>query len=191
MTSADSQQKLQHGDSSTGTPARGLQHGDSSTGESVLVNAIRPTVDGVSGTFLQVRSSADTFSFSPSWSRLIRIWFVLAAGVLLLAVVAKLQWIFSNPLWEDVAIGGVWLTLAGIVLEFWAASALLLAPRINGGLGGAGDALRFVDRWHGNMDFRAELPMFRRLETGGSRNSSLGHYRSTIWLRLPSLPRSL
>jgi hypothetical protein len=104
----------------------------------VLVYAIRPTVDGVSGTFLQVRSLADTFSFSPSWAQLIRIWFVVAAGVLLLAVVAKLQWIFSNPLWEDVAIGGVWLTLVGIVLEFWAASALLLAPRIKAAWVGLG-----------------------------------------------------
>ncbi len=124
MTSANSQQKL--------------PHGDSRTGESVLVNASRPTFDGAGGSFLQSRSSADLFSLYPSWARLIRIWFVLAAGVLLLAVVAKLQWIFSNPLWEDVAVGGVWLTLVGIVLEFWAASALLLAPRINAAWVGLG-----------------------------------------------------
>ncbi|MDP1561146.1 MAG: hypothetical protein Q8M16_07095 [Pirellulaceae bacterium] len=41
---------------------------------------------------------------------------------------AKLQWNFSNPLWEDIAIGGVWLTLVSIVLELWAALALLLLP---------------------------------------------------------------
>ena len=98
--------------------ARGLQHGDSSTDDSVLVGAMRPAVEGAGGTFLQSRSSADVFSYSPTWDLLTRVWFVLAAGVLLLAVVAKLQWIFSNPLWEDMATGGAWLTLAGIVLEF-------------------------------------------------------------------------
>jgi len=74
-----------------------IQHGDSSTGESVLVIAIRPTVEGARLTFLQSSSSAEAFYFSPTWDRLIRVWFVFAAGVLLLAVVAKLQWIFSNP----------------------------------------------------------------------------------------------
>ncbi|MDP1561523.1 MAG: hypothetical protein Q8M16_09015 [Pirellulaceae bacterium] len=54
--------------------------------------------------------------------------FVVAAGILMLAVFAKLQWIFSNPLWEDIAIGGVWRTLVSIVLELWAAMALLLLP---------------------------------------------------------------
>jgi hypothetical protein len=63
----------------------------------VLVNAIRPTVEGARWTFLQSSSSAEAFYFSPTWDRLIRVWFVFAAGVLLLAVVAKLQWIFSNP----------------------------------------------------------------------------------------------
>jgi hypothetical protein len=96
----------------------------------VLVDVIRPTAEGANGTLLQSGSSTDALSFYPPWDRLIRVWFVLAASVLLLAVIAKLQWIFSNPLWEDMAIGGAWLTLAGIVLEFWAVSALLLAPRI-------------------------------------------------------------
>jgi hypothetical protein len=99
---------------------------------------MRPTDDGAGGTFLQSRSSADPFSFSPSWDSLIRIGFVLAAGVLLLAVVAKVQWIFNNPLWEDISIGGVWLTLAGIVWEFWAASALLLASRFTAAWVGLG-----------------------------------------------------
>jgi hypothetical protein len=124
MTSAGSQQKL--------------QHGDSSTGESVLVNVMRPTDDGAGGTFLQSRSSAGTLAFFPTWDWLIRIGFLLAAGVLFLAAIAKLQWIFSNPLWEDMAIGGVWSTLAGIVLEFWAASALFLAPRIKAAWVGLG-----------------------------------------------------
>ncbi len=55
-------------------------------------------------------------------------WFVLSAGILLLAVCAKLQWIVNNPLWEDTAIGGVWVTLVSIVFELWAATALLLLP---------------------------------------------------------------
>jgi len=53
-------------------------------------------------------------------------WFIIAAGVLLLAAFAKLQWILNNPLWEDIAIGGVWVTLAAIVFEAWAAACLLL-----------------------------------------------------------------
>jgi len=105
----------------------------------VSVAAIRPAVEGAGGTFLQSRFSADVFSYSPTWDLLTRVWFVLAAGVLLLAVVAKLQWIFRNPLWEDIAIGGVWLTLAGIVLEFWVACAmLLLASRIKAARVGLG-----------------------------------------------------
>jgi hypothetical protein len=55
-------------------------------------------------------------------------WFVLAAGILLVAVCAKLQWIFSNPLWEDIAVGGIWATFVSIVVELWAALAMLLLP---------------------------------------------------------------
>ncbi len=47
------------------------------------------------------------------------------------AVAAKLQWIWNNPLWEDIAIGGVWITLAAIVLEGWAAASILLVSRRN------------------------------------------------------------
>jgi len=105
--------------------ARGLQHGDSSTGERVLVDdksSAAVVADGL------LRHS-NSLGVAPSLSRyLISAWFVIAAGVLFLAVFAKLQWIFSNPLWEDIAIGGVWLTLVSIVLELWTAAALLLLP---------------------------------------------------------------
>ena len=61
----------------------------------------------------------------------VQAWFVLAAAVLFLAVAGKLQWIWKNPLWEDIAIGGVWITLAAIVLEGWAAASILLLSRRN------------------------------------------------------------
>jgi hypothetical protein len=65
----------------------------------------------------------------PSLSRYgIPAWFVFAAGILMLAAFAKLQWIFSNPLWEDIAIGGIWVTFVSIVIELWAALALVLLP---------------------------------------------------------------
>ena len=72
---------------------------------------------------------SNSSELAPTLSRdLIPACFVIAAGVLFFAVVAKLQWIFSDPLWEDIAIGGVWLTLVSIVLELWTAAALLLLP---------------------------------------------------------------
>ena len=97
--------------------------GNSSTGDRGLVVDMPPAAMGSDGFLFQSISSGVASSLS---SYGIPAWFVIAAGILLLAVCAKLQWIFSNPLWEDVAIGGVWLTLASIVLELWTAVALLL-----------------------------------------------------------------
>ncbi|MDP1563472.1 MAG: hypothetical protein Q8M16_18985, partial [Pirellulaceae bacterium] len=61
----------------------------------------------------------------------VQVWLVAAAAVLFFAVAAKLQWIWNNPLWEDIAIGGVGITLAAIVWEIWAAASILLASRRN------------------------------------------------------------
>jgi hypothetical protein len=99
--------------------------GDSSTHDRLLVSDMQPAAIAADG--LQFHSSSSRVI--PSLSRyVIPAGFVLAAGILLLAACAKLQWIFSNPLWEDIAIGGVWSTFVSIVLELWAATALLLLP---------------------------------------------------------------
>jgi hypothetical protein len=116
---------LQHGDSSTGTPARGLQHGDSSTHDRVLESDMQPAAIAADGLLFHSSSSGVV---PPLSTYGIPAWFVLSAGILLLAVCAKLQWIVNNPLWEDIAIGGVWLTLVSIVFELWAATTLLLLP---------------------------------------------------------------
>jgi hypothetical protein len=126
MTSADGHAGSL-GDSSTGTPARGLQHGDSiDTGSA---GGMTPSVVGVGGGYSSGVSqsvSSRPLPFASGVSLQVRFFF--AAGVLLLAVSAKVQWILSNPLWEDIAIGGMWVTLAAIVLEAWTASSLLLLP---------------------------------------------------------------
>jgi hypothetical protein len=124
---------LQHGDSSTGTPARGLQHGDSSTQDSVSVSDMYPSAVGADGILISgVSGNGDYLPLSQSAIRLgVQVCFVLAATVLFLAVAAKLQWIWNNPLWEDIAIGGVWITLAAIVWEGSAAASILLASRRN------------------------------------------------------------
>ncbi|MBL8856344.1 MAG: hypothetical protein JNK57_20425 [Planctomycetaceae bacterium] len=121
------------GDSSTGTPARGLQHGDSSTCDSVLVSNTNPSAVGADGRLgFSVSGNGPSLLLRQSASRLgVQAWFILAAIVLFLAVAAKLQWIWNNPLWEDIAIGGVWITLAAIVLEGWAAASILMVSRRN------------------------------------------------------------
>jgi len=68
---------------------------------------------------------------------LFEIWFVVAALVLLLAAASKVIWIITDPLWEDIAVGGAWLTIPAIVAECWVAGYLLFGPRrvIAAGLG--------------------------------------------------------
>lgn len=51
--------------------------------------------------------------------------FTFFASILFSAAIAKLIWVSSDPLWEEVAVLGSVLTLVGIVVEFWAAAAIL------------------------------------------------------------------
>ncbi len=100
------------------------EHGDSSTRDNVLARGMALSTSEVGG---GVSSSVASQPFQCA-DVAFQAWFFIAASALLLAVSAKVQWVLNDPLWEDIAIGGVWLTLLSIALELWAALALMLLP---------------------------------------------------------------
>jgi len=94
-------QGIQLRESNSGNPTQGIQLRESNSGNP---------------TFLQVPHKLLDFGF------------IFAALVLLLAAATKLYWIHTESLWEDIAVGGAWLTIPAIVAESWVAGCLLFSP---------------------------------------------------------------